>query len=419
MVRLDIDKRTLVELLVITVFLAITIYMTERYGKWGDVDHYWVNINDIVVEHKMPYSQSKFEYPSLTILVFLIPRLFSWDLNSFHFAFGIFAAVAFLLGVIFSYKIADRFGVSHTGVFIISLATVIFMNIFIVARYDVFPAVLIVLAILLYVYGKHDWAFVVIAIATMVKLYPGLVALCFFLPYVARRDWKAIARGLGICTAIAILSELPFIIDNISTAFAYLSYHSDRGIQVESVVGSFIEIYNYFVPGSCYVVFNYGSDNLAGPVPDMIAPFMNIVMAGSMLLFLLLALHIAVRMPPEDEEGMNRFVIMFATIFVLVFIVFNKVYSAQYGIWILAMIPLCLVSFYGGKVLSPIFVTTIVLAVLSFVAAAVYMRTAPFDLGTILPLLEFLKNMVTVAALVILLGSVAVDRGVLGRPEVS
>ena len=138
-----------------------------------------------------------------------------------------------------------------------------------------------------------------------------------------------------------------------------------------------------------------------------------------MLLFLLLALHIAVRIPPEDEEGMNRFVIMSATIFVLVFIVFNKVYSAQYGIWILAMIPLCLVSLYGGNILSPIFVTTIVLAVLSFVAATVYMRTASFDLGTILPLLEFLKNMVTVAALVILLGSVAVDRGVLGRPEVS
>ncbi len=411
--HLDLDRRTVLEISVILAVLLVTVVLTAYCNRWSDVDNYWKNINNVVVEHKMPYSETVFEYPPLTLIVFLIPRIFSWNLDSFRVAFATFAIITFFLGLLCAYKIADHFGVSRNGVFHILLATAAGMNTFIIARYDVFPATMILFAVLLYLRGKHDWAFVVIAAATMVKLYPGLVAVCFLLPYLARRDWKAMARGLGICAAVALLCELPFIIDNFATAFDYLTYHSDRGIQAESVIGTIIEVYNYVVPGSCHLVINYGSHNLAGPLPDAIAPYMNLVMAGSMVLFLALMVFAALRIPAGDVGASDRFIVMSSAILILVFIVFNKVYSAQYGIWVLMLLPACFVASSKGGLDRPVLNGAMVLTAFSFAAAIYYMYFGIYEIDSPLPVVELLKNLVTIAVLVLLVRILASDIGIL------
>ena len=70
-------------------FIINTIYVIIS-NLWGDVNHYWVNINDLIVDHKMPYRDYTFEYPPMTLVVFLIPRLFSPNIDVFHFSFAIF-----------------------------------------------------------------------------------------------------------------------------------------------------------------------------------------------------------------------------------------------------------------------------------------------------------------------------------------
>ena len=88
-----ISNRYLCYLLMTVAFLVV-LWWVARNSLWGDVDHYWVNINDIIVEGKMPYRESVFEYPPLTLIVFLIPRLLSPSIEVFHYVFAVYALSA-------------------------------------------------------------------------------------------------------------------------------------------------------------------------------------------------------------------------------------------------------------------------------------------------------------------------------------
>ncbi len=400
--ELSEDKRPLFEYLLIIISLVVVMVIIDVVGVWGDVDYYWKSINSVYVDHRMPYSDVKFEYPPLAILVFLIPRVFSWDLQSFRVMFGIFTIIAYVVALYFSYKIGEHFNIRREFITLIFLATAWSMYMFIIARYDIFPIALSLVAIYLYLERKHELAFVVIALAAMVKLYPVLIALCFMIPYLRQHRWTALVKGLLICAAVALLSELPFMIDNLSTAFSYLTYHSDRGIQVESVVATFIQFWYYVDPSCCYVVHNYGSDNLAGPLPDMIAPVMNYILLAAVLVFVLLALYAVRRIEPSDDDNMNRFVVLSSTIIVFVFIVFNKVYSAQYWMWFVLMIPCCLCLSRGERGDSMLVKLTVIGCFTSFLASFSYFMVGMYSVSENLQIFQAIKNVFTVVLMVII-----------------
>lgn len=335
-VRLLGEKR-FIAMMSVAISLLVLVY-TELSGNWGDLDHYYVNAGD-VLSGKIPYSDMVFEYPPLSLLFMIIPRVLSWDLSSFHYLCAIQTYVFIAIGAHFLYKIADEFIGSRWKAGFVILCLLIFGSYFVIARNDIYPAVMVLIGLWFYLRKDYTLAFILVAVAAMTKMYPAIFIIPMLMPILYRRQWNVALKAILAVVAVGLLVELPFIIADPSTAFAYLSYHSDRGIQVESVASGFFMLYSLVVPSDITVLFGYGSDNLCGAGPDALAPWMNILTIVAIALFLIVMALKAFKASVSDER-MLRLSALTCLAVLMVFITFSKVYSAQYYIWIVMMLPM-------------------------------------------------------------------------------
>ncbi len=362
-----------------------------------DVNNYWENIDNWYSRHLIPYRDYSFEYPPVALIFFLVPRLFSWNLESFHIAYGLCATGAFFIGLYYTFKIADYFGASHKLVAISAIATILSMHLFIISRYDIFPAVLIIISLSKYLERKYATAFFIISIAAMLKLYPALAIAVYLLPFILKSEWVQVIKSISICIVVFIVCELPFLLLDSSSAFSYLSYHSARGIQVESVIASFIELYHYFDQTCCSVIENYGSENLWGPLPDLIVPYVAPAMILAFVVFILWLVfelkHVSI-----NQNRVDRIIPLSVAVMILIFVVFNKVYSAQYGIWIMLALMLCFDNKIKHHKNNLVIFVLLTLSACSFVAAEYFWMTGP-ELDTLFPIFEAVKNLATVLSL--------------------
>lgn len=377
-------------ILLMALFSALVLAGTAFFNMWGDLDHYYDNAGD-VLSGLMPYSEAKFEYPPLSLLFMLIPRVLTWDLESFHYGCAILTYVFLVVGSYFLMRIADERIGCRWQTHLIMILLVLFGSYFVIARNDVYPTVMAIIAFWLYLKDRPVLAFVVMSLAAMTKMYPAIFLLPMLVPFLLRREWKDGAVCLIAAVATCLIIELPFLIADPSTAFAYLTYHSDRGMQIEAVASSFFMIYNLIVPGDLSVVFNYGSDNLAGIGPDSLAPFMNPIMALVLLLFVL-AVFIRAFRSEQAKSNMGPFVCLVSIAMLMLFVAFSKVYSAQYLIWIVMLLPLTQMSCFNNIYRREVLILLIPFGVFSVFSYIAYMQLGLMDLNTVPILMTFMKN---------------------------
>ena len=373
---------------IVTVIACIMIYPNE------DVSHYYYTISDLVDNHLMPYSDYVFEYPPFTLVVFLIPKLLSWDLDSFRFAFGIFAAVFYCIFAHFTIKITDRFNINRFYVMAFILAMILFSHEFAVARNDIFAVALVAVSMYLFLERRYVPSSVILAMAVMIKIYPIILIPVFMMILISRREWKESFIFLVVSGLVCLLMEVPFLINDPSTAFAYLTYHSDRGLQVEGVASSVLLLINIFTPVIDSISVNYGSSELAGSIPDAVAGCLDILQIAAMVAVLIWAAYRLYRYRGGDAF---RSLAMISLLMIMAFITFSKVYSAQYMLWILALIPFIYIDHHKDtKFTKFVFVFGIMSLLSSAVAYSIGLHTD----SAIPVIIVFLKNVVHVALMV-------------------
>lgn len=316
------------------VFLAVMLYYPDANG-FGDVVNYYGQISSLM-DGQMPYRDYTFEYPPVLILVLLVPKIFSWNQDSYGYIYGIWAFLCFLLCVHIGRRIAEHYGKDPYKIYLLGLVLLLVMNRYVMMRNDIFVALFVLIAVWFLIEKRYLLSFAFLGVGTMTKLYPALLAVLLFTALLAKGDRKNAFTGI-VCTAvICLLIELPFLIADPASAFDYMSYNSDRGIQIESIIGSVFEFVNIFDPGFVQVVGNFGSHNLEGDWPEGIAPYMTYIMGIASLAFILWA---AWRMRGLDRERWTGALVLAFEITVMVCLTFSKVYSAQYFIWFCALYP--------------------------------------------------------------------------------
>ena len=374
-VRLLGEKR-FIAMMSVAISLLVLVY-TELSGNWGDLDHYYVNAGD-VLSGKIPYSDMVFEYPPLSLLFMIIPRVLSWDLSSFHYLCAIQTYVFIAIGAHFLYKIADEFIGSRWKAGFVILCLLIFGSYFVIARNDIYPAVMVLIGLWFYLRKDYTLAFILVAVAAMTKI-------------LYRRQWNVAVKAISAVVAVGLLVELPFIIADPSTAFAYLSYHSDRGIKVESVASGFFMLYSLVVPSDITVLFGYGSDNLCGAGPDALAPWMNILTIVAIALFLIVMALKAFKASVSDER-MLRLSALTCLAVLMVFITFSKVYSAQYYIWIMLMVPFTQFACFGEGHKHEIIMLMVPFGIFTVLSYTAYLNLGLPSLNAVPILMVVLKN---------------------------
>ena len=282
-----------------------------------------------------PYNDMNWEYPPLAYLFLAIPRLFSSDPRGYQAAFIVMALIFTLIGLWIVRGLSLKYEKNAKIMMSLYTLTVLMMIQFFFDRFDVIVAVFALAAVYLYLEKRYTWAFLLLVIGLFIKLYPGFMFPVFLIPFIASRDIRAVLKHTGTFLVACVVLIIPFIIWSPDTFLTFVSYHSDRGIQIESTAASIILFLEMLGLTSVQTINEYWSFGLSGGLADAVSPILMPLMIVMMGIFCI-AYYVHCRKSDEDERFGSVAWASFALI--MIFVVFNKVFSAQYMVWLMMLV---------------------------------------------------------------------------------
>jgi uncharacterized membrane protein len=259
--------------------------------------------------HRVPYRDFRVEYPPGSLPVFVAPAPFA----------NYPAAFAWLMAGCGVLLVGALAFVRREAAYFAALSPLLVGSL-ILSRFDLWPSLLVVVALGALLLERHrlGWAFLGAAVAA--KLWP-LVLVPLALAWSARRGRGASALTGGVVVAIAFI---PFVLLSPGGVWHSIEGQASRPLQVESLGAAFFTTF-----GAPRVVTTHGSQNVAGH--GAAAALLSV--AG---LAALVALWSAFARGPATPERFLRY----AAACVCAFVVFGKVLSPQYLLWLIPLVPL-------------------------------------------------------------------------------
>jgi hypothetical protein len=265
------------------------------------------------------------EYPLLTLIPFLLVLFAPQPLYQIAFAI----LMALLAGVM--YFLLARFK-SRTAAIIGATLLVIGGWSTAVGRFDLVPSLLTLVAVILAERKRWTWAFVLLALAFLLKFYPVMLLIPFLIgqqmesheKWNAWRRWQPFAAFIGVCVLVMGVSLLLSVEGTVSP----LSYFETRPIQAESLGSSLLWLSTFVTHHALAFDNTYHSLNVQ-PVHILT----TLVTYGEQLLELAGLAFIAWLL------WRRRINLATATLLtLLVVIVTGKVFSPQYLIWVIPLV---------------------------------------------------------------------------------
>ncbi len=345
---------------------------------------------EAMVSGQMPYSGFDAEYPPMGMALILIPRLFSFNELSYQIAFGVMMFLFLLAGAYFVHGICSEFSPRPARCVDLYLLFCLILIDFVLDRYDAAPMVMALGGLYFLLKGRDGVGWVLIALGTMAKLYPAILAPILMIWMIRRGRTGDAAKGLGICMAVCMVCMLPFLIAEPSTAFSFMGYHAERGLQVESVTAGFIMVLSELGLTDITFMFEYGSDNIYGSLPEAAADLMIPLLAVALII--IYAVFYAILGKKEGECHGTVITACFAV--TLAFMVLNKVLSSQYLVWIIpyAVMLWAMLPASAGKRASWMFILAVGLTQLNMVVN--YALRTGSDFSAVGIMVIFLRNIV-------------------------
>lgn len=210
-------------------------------------------------------------------------------------------------------------------------------------RYDLFPALLTLLALLGVLTGRPTLGGLALGLAVAAKLYPLVLLPVFGLAYLVERRYGALTRLLLGCGATIALAVLPVLPPDPGAWLASLGYVQVRGLQIETLPGGVLLLVNAARLARVGVTFTVGAFQLASPLADAVVRLQPLLMAAGLGTALAACAHRFRRDRAAVGAVRPASLIAGAVLMLLVFLSTNKVFSAQHTIWLLpfaALLPL-------------------------------------------------------------------------------
>lgn len=311
----------------------------------GDLGYYY-RAAALTLGGHLPYRDFPFDYPPLALPVFCLPWLATMnaapDGTTYAWAFLI---QSILLKVSLSLTLAricagGRFGLTPGQALLWETVLVISSAALLPWRYDLFPALLTLLALGLLLGQRAGWAGVCLGLGIGAKLYPLVLVPVFAMYLLAGRD----RRGAGILlagTAGAVLfSLLPFAGAGLATPLDFLRLHERRGLEVESLAAGAILLAHKMGLTDARIVLNFYAFHLDAPAAAgalRCLPWAFIATYGSALW---IGWRRFRREDANDGTVSAQGLVNTVVAALLCFLLCNKVFSTQYIFWLLPFVAL-------------------------------------------------------------------------------
>jgi len=311
-----------------------------------------------IVDGKVPYRDFRVEYPPAALPVFALPAIgkpgFTLYQRQFQVLLGLLAgatllAMAYVLRALGATNERLAFSLGFFALAPLLLGSVL------IYRYDLWPAALAVGGLAAVLAGRRRWGFAALGVGFAAKIFPAVIV-----PPACAYVWRTRGRREALlCLGCAALGAAVFVLPFVALAphgvWESVRRQASRPLQIESL-GSGILLAAHQLGGlHLSVVTSHGSQNLAGSLPRALGSAETVLLAASLLAIWFLAAR-----PPATPERLVRY----SAAAVTAFVVFDKVLSPQFMIWLIPLVPL--VAGRRGLVASTLLALALVLTQLWF-----------------------------------------------------
>ena len=382
------------------VFIVAVLFRTVYRMPFSGLGLYFDYASKLL-DGRVPYRDFALEYPPFALVFFTLPRLAGASFVSYYVAYQAQIVVWDIVALFTLAAIARRIGenvwVVLAGYTLMFLAA----GPVIIEQYDLFPAVITLLALLAYVSNKPTGVWIALSLGALTKLYPLLLMPVFAMPALERRDLPALRRAAITCALTVLVAMSPLLVVAPTAIVRFFAYHGNRGIQAESTYAAFLLAADKLHLTHVGLEFSYGSWNVSGGAPDILA-------LGSAF-FLVLAVGGAWRWIYRRRAWDTRTIGASCALVVAAVLVSSKVLSPQYIIW---LAPLLALAGPARKTVWPLFV--LIGAATYYIFPSNYDRLIFRDDGTVITVL-LIRDLMLIALALLLAASVA--RGAERPPE--
>jgi uncharacterized membrane protein len=319
------------------------ISFVHVFANWllGDARAYeaWGNL---ATNHALPYRDFNVEYPPGALPAFILP-IYLHKLSGYHGSYFDWLRVELLLlqlGCLVAMASALlRLGASRTRAYralAVAGAGSGILGPISFFHYDWWPAFLAVAALAALLAGRGVLACGLAAAGAAAKVFPILL-IPFALAELWRHGrWRAVVLGTSVAVAVLVAAVAPFAV--LAPHGLGWAIHRElrRPLEVESVGTSIFVAAHQLGAYDLHAVFQAGSRNIAGPGPHAAVRLLSVLTVLALVAVFVLWLR--------SRRGGEELVLAVCAA-VVAYVVFSKVFSPQYLIWLLPLVPLV-----GGRV---------------------------------------------------------------------
>ena len=316
----------------ILVFLFVFPFWYEQPQTSTDLYfHFAANVFD----GQVPYRDFAMEYPPLALVFFLLPRLFASAPEAYATVFQLQTLLWNLFGLLLVLLVSTQLRISPLKSAIVYTVALLSIGPIIAIRYDIFPVVMVLAALYAYLSHRPRFCWVLLALATLTKVYPVVLLPVFLVWEYGHRNQGGMRSALCTYTLIMLAVAVPLLVVTQGQAFGALTYHAGRGLQIESTYASLLIVAHHLGLVSIASEFSFGSWNLTGSVADGLADLSVVCMVGVVVALYWLMLRRSRARSMSGGDSVAWSVALFAAI-----IATSKVFSPEYLIWLYPLTPL-------------------------------------------------------------------------------
>ena len=322
------------------IFIATAVVLFDA-GPRGDVINFY-NHAMAIKGGALPYTDFEYEFPPISLVFFMIPALFTSDLEVYCWLFGMMCAAMMSVSAYCIMRMAPNERVRYLAVSMFTILILLYLTES-VKKFD--SIVMSLTVVSLFFFSKKKWylAYGFMAVATFTKLYP-----CLFLPLMfaynivsKRGGFDAVMKGLIACLVVIATVFIPLWFIGISPvdSLSFLGFHQDRGFQVESTVATLIEALGLLGLTDMWIVDAHNTFDVAGPLADALVEHWSLVIVVAVVAILALCIHNMADSTIQWDVGrFSAMMLLVCTVFVLT----NKVFSTQYMMWLFPFLAMML-----------------------------------------------------------------------------
>ncbi len=369
-IRFTKDREVLTVLLISSIIMFVSLFICT-YGGRGAVDDVvnFYNYSELIKSGLVPYKDFNFEYPPFALVFFLIPSIFTSDLGTYVILFGAEMIFFVLLTLYFMMKLAEKININRYFVAIIYLFFIMIYFDQMIKKFDMAAAALTFMSFYFFCEKRYNLSYGLMTLAAITKLYPVvLIPILFMMNLLGKEKNKVpiVLKGSLVCVAICGLVMVPFLMMSVSFSelFSFLTFHSDRGFQVESIMGVIVQCLGYFGLTSVQIVPSCYTYDVLSPVCDILLPYWLPLCGFAMVcVFILIYINIKRTTMDSNDGNVKRLAIYFISA-LLLFMLMNKVFSTQYVLWLYPFIPFSILI-VGKSLNIPMLVLSSLVAIFS------------------------------------------------------